>query len=619
MQKRIYSAICIVLIVGVVCFFIGRDNKRLLEISNSLLYESSVSQNGTNHIESRVVKGKMPELYINNKQVTDNEMGIEYTPKINDDGNFAYAYFDESTSKSVIMYNKEEIYNEGLCKVLALTNSYLIFSSLDLDKNINYIYNYDLSGKKLILLYSLEGIYTKETEVVNENNILIQNISENNSEIILLDLITDTEKTIEISSDLNFLEAYTGDKDESYTLVTVSGDKNGKYLLNAIYDLYKHQYGEPFSAANDFAGRISWNESVRLNGLIELWSKTQSDEIKQYIVETVDNILSVRNKYLGINTLDAPKNLWSTKKYSMDKQTPRSDLVDNGQILYPLLKAANCGIVTDEKKEEIIDIAKKAFVYFDDVYNNDGHYIWRKGSSFYLDGIELPWNQQNSYALSLIELYKLTKNEVYYNRTKNLMKTFKNEWLVQADGSIMWHYWPSAFYDGWGNEDHKSVNTPNREKQEDYIMEDIGHAAINAKFVLEYYNTFKDNLIKDADVEGIKRTINQFCSEDGFNTNISGMGKNGKKSFLPFPGIWWVEFGNEQLNSYFDNLRNYAYADFDSSMMYCYAYLYDNNRQIKLTLNESEYNSRGTLVSSSSKDITDTDSIFNYVKEIVEK
>lgn len=608
--------IALIMVMSGIVYFISEDNKRLVDKSNSILYENAISENGINVIESRVVKGKMPELYVNDKRVTKNEMGIEYTPRINDKGHYAYSYFHDSNAKSAVMLNKRTIFEEGLCKILELTNSHLVFSSLDLEQNISSLYQYNLKKKKLTKIFSIEGMYFVESDALSGNEFLIQIRGGEKTEFLLVDLDAGIEK-IDIGQGYNVLEAYADTDRGGYSVVTVTGNNNGKYLANALYDYYKYQYGEPFSASNDFAGRISWNESQRLNGLIELWRKTKGREIESDINDAIDNILSVRNKYLEINTNEAPEYLWSTKKYSLDKQTPRSDLVDNGQILYPLLKAANDNIVSQDTKKEIINIAEQAYEYFDNVYKDEGHYIWEKGSCFYLDGIEVPWNQQNSYALSLIELYKLTENEKYYERVKELMTTFKEEWRVQNDGEIMWHYWPTSFYDGWTERDNKSTNTPERDKMKDDVMEDISHGAINAKFVLEYYNTFQDNIITESDIIGIRKMMSRFCSKEGFNTNISGLGKAGEKSFLPLPGLWWVEFGNEELNNYFSYAGNCAYPDFDSSMIYCYAFLYDPNKDINLTIEKSNYSKGGVLLSSSKDEISNSNALYPYIEEVL--
>jgi len=618
MFRRIWNTVIVLLLIVIICCEILYENKRMRDMSNSIPYQSSVSQNKTNQIESRVIKGEMPDLYINGRPITNNEMGIEYTPQINDKGDYAYAYFEESNSKSEIVLNRSKIYEGGICYVLALTNSYLVFSNLDLEKNVSTLYKYNLNKKEMTPIFDKTGIYFKEASILNDEEILLQSWGDSNKTgVNLIDLVSGIEKKLDIQENADLLEAYANV--DGYTLITASGNRNGKYLLNAIYNYYKFQYGEPFSAANDFAGRISWNESARLEGLIEICKKTGNKEVEATIVAAVENILSVRNEYLGINTVDAPKFLWSTKKYSLDQRTPRSDLVDNGQILYSLLKAANYNIVSDETKDKIIHIAEQAYDYFNEQYDGKGHYTWRKGSCFYLDGIELPWNQQNDYALSLIELYKLTSNDKYYKRIKDLMSTFKVEWIINQDNTIMWHYWPLVFYEGWDEQDNKSINTPKREEQIDKVLEDTVHAAINAKFIMEYHNTFDDGLITSSDLAGVKKAMDYFCSKDGFNANISGLGKEGSKSYLSLPGVWWVEYENQYLADLYSNLGHFAYPDFDYSILYRYASLYDENEEISLTIAKDVYSLNGTLRSSSSEQIYSIDAAFDYVEEIIRR
>ena len=109
MFRRIWNTAIVLLLTVIICCEILYENKRMRDISNSILYQSSVSQNKINQIESRVIKGDMPDLYINGRPMTNNEMGIEYTPQINDKGDYAYAYFEESNSKSERVLSRSKI------------------------------------------------------------------------------------------------------------------------------------------------------------------------------------------------------------------------------------------------------------------------------------------------------------------------------------------------------------------------------------------------------------------------------------------------------------------------------------------------------------------------------
>lgn len=183
-----------------------------------------------------------------------------------------------------------------------------------------------------------------------------------------------------------------------------------------------------------------------------------------------------------------------------DKTTPINLLVTDAKILYPLLLLCRYGIIEDSNlKEEIVKAAKSSYTYYDQYYRN-GHYYFQKGTCFWADGVNLPWNQQNAFGLCLIELYRITGENAYKERVVELAKALKTEMI--ADGErLVWFYWPNSFYSGWTADDNISVNTPVYKPTKPIFYEDVSHAGINVKFINEFFKIFPGIVFNSADMK----------------------------------------------------------------------------------------------------------------------
>lgn len=569
-----------VLVFGIcLCIISSIERKSRDDVDTYLIYESSKSPNQKYGIETRVYKGKMPDIYIDGIQKTRNEYGIEYTPCINDNGVYAYALYDDSVVKSSVYIDKFEIYRGGIIEIWKLTDKKCFFSEYDLNTNIGRLWVYDLDVKSLEEVISSENNCIKQVSFKKNGEILIEKYNINTGRTTISKLKDGTET--EILNDLSEIWM-----EESGDIYRISGNDNGKYIFNALYQYYEVQEHNPFSLGNDFAGRITWTMADRLNGLVELYEKTKSENVKSSIVSVCENLCSVTNDNLNIVGDDICDELWSSSKYSLDKKTPRTDLVAAGQILYPLLKAANLGILDENMEKRIIEMGESAFGWFEKEWCC-GHYSWRYESEYIFDGIELPWNQQNIWGVALIELWKATGDIKYYQRCREMMECFKEEWeYIAEDERMIWHYWPVSFYEGWKKEEMRSANTPKREAAQDILYEDTSHAAINAKFVKEYYINFGDDVVTEKDLMSIENNMKSFCYENGFLTNI---GYNEREtSYVNIPGYWFVEYENPILSKWYSYFGKSVYPDFEWQVLYGYAWLYDESASIDLTITKYE-------------------------------
>jgi len=210
----------------------------------------------------------------------------------------------------------------------------------------------------------------------------------------------------------------------------------------------------------------------------------------------------------------------------------------------------------------LTDRFSKLYDYYDNYYD-DGLYRFQKGINFWADGICLPWNMQNAFALAMLEVYSATKEERYKNRLFEMADRFKKEFVYDGD-RVMWHYWASGYYEGWTKEDNISINTPDRAKSEDKLYEDLSHAGINVKFILEFNKAFPEKVFTISDVNKLHKTIDSFIYDNTFSRFISGDTEYQKSEYRFLPSYGWSELNNSKLKRFYYPLNPLFYPDFDS-------------------------------------------------------
>ncbi len=556
-----------------------------------IVYQRDFSNNKNFLIETRVHRGNAPELFLLNmkenvsQSICAPEMAIIYTPKVNDRGDFSYVkYINSNAFGCELFFNNRKIAEGNKIEILDISDEYLFYYSYknNLGGNPCCLYQFEIDNEttKIIKEFNKERIVRGVFDIVSEclllnywdetimNNIVVKYEIKDGK-------ITNAEKY----GNKNEMAILWQDNSQYYVELIKFKNDNSKYLYNAYFFYYLYQSGEPFSITNNYGGRISWNESYRLLGLIELYEKTSNMMVLQDIEKTINGILSVTNKNLKVNlSKEQCLNLWSTKKYSISKETKLNLLVDDAMILWPLVKAVNSGM-GEEVSAKIIQTAEELFCVFEKDYFG-GNYFFEKGIDFSVDGICLPWNQQNAMGLMLIELYKNTGNEKYYRICREMITSFKNEWIVK-DNYIAWHYWPIMFYEGWSIIDEISLNTPSKNKTEDLLLEDVSHAGLNLEFILSYHDTFKDNIISCEDINKISNNINKWCFKDGFARFISGDIEYSPKGYNYHIPHHWAKLKNDHLDAYFTSLHDHVNPDFDNmSLLIAYAVKYDPDIEV---------------------------------------
>lgn len=522
------------------------------------VYEIYFSKASRNAIISKINKFDEPEIYIINdtgiNRVTDNNI-IEFSPVINDDGDYAYASTEKTYQKSIVYLNGrklEYIKDDKLYKSLDINRCYLIFAEIDKESDISNIYIHNLSGGdvKTILVPG----YVNELAFISDDKFLL-NVYSNQNHSLDLHVFDISTNKISIVMDSAYDEIISKIKyAKSFTIDQITGHSNARLLFNAYFSLYRYQFSSPFSISNNFDGRLSWNQSNRLYDLIKLYLFNHDANIRLQLNRIASDLIAVNNESMLLSGQSTPGFSWSTKKYSLDGSTFLSLMVSDACIFYPLLLAVNSNLIDDSRlSEEIINLAEMMYQYHEKYFNDvENIYFFPRNIAFWADGLWMPYNQQNMFGLMLIELFKSTGNDKYKKRVFDLASRFKSEFVHTNNKRILWHYWPGPFYQGWKAKNNLSVNTPERSAYQDKLYEDIAHAGINVKFILEFSRHFPDEVFTDGDLAKLRKTSEGFIKSGHKLTRyMSGDTSTFQPHFRYLPTRGWHELNPDIFKKFY--------------------------------------------------------------------
>jgi len=384
----------------------SKNDTFIFNISNNTLsfknvYEFSISPNKKNLIITKGELGKNVEVYkceidkLKCKKLTKNNF-IEFSPVINDNGLFAYCLHEYSVSQSKILLNNDilEFSTDGcFYDNLAISNKYLVFrkTCFSLSPEDTIIGVYDILRHRVTYI-PFKDCFAEKILPYNDNLFFIQSFCKNTNSTDLF-ILNATKKEIyyitnSTNDELVFYDNY------KFYFISVPIKQKGKFLFNVFYYFFNSQLSNPFSKSNNFLGRISWNVSYRLLALANLYNKTHLEIIKNIIDNTINNLLLIDNYHLNIVDDYNPNYAYTSKKYSIDKQTPTSFMVHDGLIYYSIFKALE---VIPGLKNKYGKILKEHFLfeynYWNKFFDNELRlYKQPYGSPVWFDGIWLPFN-----------------------------------------------------------------------------------------------------------------------------------------------------------------------------------------------------------------------------------
>lgn len=544
-------------------------------------YEILVSEDGTYILYSIPEGGKTSDLHLYNTEteehtvITDNEYYIEFDIAVDDAGNFAYLLHDRSQSYPQVYLNGDML--TGVPSDLRLHSCILFENTLFFlgDNSVSgksKIFSYDIENKDLVSADLEQMVYG--FHIVDSHFYLIgQSMESYQYEVVKLSSDLEHRTMIYQSEFPCFM---VSSSQETPNIIQVQSENDGIYLWNAYMWYYKSQINNTFSLSNNFSGRLTWNVTYRIKGMLELYLKTKDPNIKEDLIESCHNLILQTNNNMELPIDNKDDFLWATKVYGLDTSQSIDLLVSNATILDALLEVLMVGDILDKETEEkIIDLAESVYLYFEEDYA-DGFYKFRKDIHFWSDGVKLPFNQQNIFGSVLCKLYEITKEEQYKERAFALAESFQKEFVYTETGSLIWHYWFYDFYQGWEESDNISTNTPSRKAATTILYEDLSHASLNVEFILNFIETFGEEVFTYEDVLKLSHTIDGFILDGTLSGYIDGDIQYQAPSYFRYCGYKWTDLDNATLKERFRNYFDY-YPEWDSqSHLYSYAnYLED--------------------------------------------
>ena len=513
------------------------------------LFEYGESPNGRYSVYVASQLGEDPEAWLydsetdEHRQLTDNLYLFEHDVHVDNEGNWAAVV---SRSYSVI-YNGETVTEDGpKYRSLCFVDGGLFFAALDASARTSSLYLYDTGRGEVSVIASDLPLATGECAAYGENAVLFETYNyETETSAVWEARLEDGAWRLGPVTDgdgNSFLRIVP----EGVRVEQVTGDDNAMYLFNAYYWLERYQNGEPWSGATDSFGRLSWNETYRLRGMLKLLEKTGDETLKADIAGAVRRMISTREAAYGESGRDTDRFLYPSIHYSVDKESKLTLMVNNGMIYWAMLLAANAGCLPEEDCRAVISMAEAAFEYYEEDWDTEnGFYRYRKGTPTKTDGINQPFGQQNLFGLCLIELWKATGEAKYRERCFALAESFAREIDIAENGQAIWHYELQRYYDGWSEADGLSVNTPAKAPVADPPYEDASHGGMNAMFIFSFAETFADAVFQQELLQGVRQTAEGICTAEGLSDTIYPLNRDA----IYFNSDWMMWMQEDQGSS----------------------------------------------------------------------
>lgn len=531
------------------------------------------SSNGINTVLAKASSNSALDIFLDDRQLTDSDF-LEFDPSINNKGDYSWSEVQYSNSESNIYLNDQKITDDNKFHYNSQLSSLSLFW-LTFDRSDKTFFLNRANIKNPLLKSNFLLDFIPDKMIYYNDNIYISGFSPEEDRYkfyIYNDLF---ELLYSYESENSLLMVY----DNQWELWEVSGNNFLSRMFYSLFLFRGQQFGEPFSFMNENMGRISWNVSYRLNGLKSLYLVTEDKSFLNYAKQVISKVM-LQVKSDG---------LFYSKKYSIDMETNEAFLVDNAIIYYSIFLFYE--YLDHETQESLIEYVSLMYDYFEpEFYENRYHF--KKCSPVRWDGVSVPFNQQNAMGLLLLELFELTKNQIYLNRVEKLYDHFISELDYLGSEKIpVWHYWEKSIYNGWSDLD--SCYAKNQPEYLDPDYEDIWHAEINIEFIKNYS---KNNKIPNVlNIEAISKLIE--ADYNLFSNRIDGKKSNLAYWYLPRNAF----VASSTIRKYYNKWHVSPYVDFDNQNLfssYAEALRYrdpdDNN-----TFEIIKYDLLDTIISSS--------------------
>lgn len=220
--------------------------------------------------------------------------------------------------------------------------------------------------------------------------------------------------------------------------------------------------------------RIPWDQIYYLNGLIDLLDLARDHgamrahvaPYRDSLVQRIDEEIA----YLAEHWIDGR---YKTRAFSVDR-SPQLFAVQTSRLLL-LLDRLRGSAVLEDHPDAYFDLHRSVHCLADHIEAlstdpqpegwmfRDAPYLkWPRGSAFYFDGLNVPYNHQNEWAYAVLSTPRSLACPQSEEAAGNILSFFLNResfsGLLPAHG--VWQYWWGQAYDGWDARDALSINLP---------------------------------------------------------------------------------------------------------------------------------------------------------------
>lgn len=413
------------------------------------------------NVDIVVEVGGGPQVYVSGRRVTEGE-AIRFSPAAAA-GHWAYAESVLDVGRSRVVLDGAVIFDDGLASHLAFTASgtlHFLHAALGAETYEHCAY---APGSGVTSCAPLE--FVPSDLVADGESVVIGGYQPSSGHFIARRAGEAGVREIASAVPLSVV------KRDGRAVVVQTGGTTSLFPLFFAYErLATAQLGEPFAFGGDGMGRLAWNVSYRLRAIGELHRRTGDLRLRA-LARSLALVLAGRLDENGRVTS------W---KYSRDRSTPIVLAVNQGMIHHALLSVADL-LDWDERTRVIAGAARMLESFESDWV--DGAYRQTPCIAKDLDGIVLPFNQQNALGLVALDLWHATGEQRFRDRVEALYDNLVGE-LDTKGGVQLWHYWPAWFYAGWSAGETPSCHSPSRAAKPDPFFSDTEHAAIDAEFVV---------------------------------------------------------------------------------------------------------------------------------------
>lgn len=384
-------------------------------------------------------------------------------------------------------------------KILSFKNKGVILSIYDEALRETQFHSYQLSNESKVenskrYLGKVQGCDVLATKVV-KSGIFLQSYCDiaQGSDIQYLDMVSHKISSVSASDNDEFfgikvkgLKNKKSKAQVSMPMLTVSGTASARQLFHAISGVFLKLLGEPMSLASDEAGKQSWSQSYRTLTLAELYQKTQHPVFARLASQAMAATLRQQNQFKGITKEHNPDCGWASRIYSIDAITPISFMINQAMIANSLI---NSCLQIEEHcqkplKKQINTNAQCLVQSYEYLYGKSAElYRIPYGSHFRYDGLYAPWNWHLTWAAVLSYVGSIDNNADLKQRALGIVSQFTRSWQYtdEENSRVLWRYWTSHYYQGWGLEDKMSVHRPKQKAVTGKKLryEDLNHAGLS--------------------------------------------------------------------------------------------------------------------------------------------